>query len=73
MKNKHLFYILFQVSKEPLVKNFQIQLPLLLFCIVSAHQLSADMTFYKLFRELDSALFKRNIFVANFPLLTDSL
>ena len=66
MKNKHLFYIVFQVLKVLVIKICKIQPPDLNFFLFLLAFTLAGIIFVKLL-ELHSTISEKSIFVTNFP------
>ena len=74
MKNTYVFYIVFKVLKLLLIKICKIQPPYLLFLFVFiGFYISIRYHFSKNFRTSFKNIWKKNIFITTFPLLTDSL
>ena len=60
------FYLVFQVLKVLLIKNYNLQLPVPLSLVVLLQLLYQQMYFYNIL-EVRSTLFEKKVFVMNFP------
>ena len=72
MKNKCLFFIVFQVLKVLLMKICKIQPVDLLFLVVFIKFYISRIAFHK-FLELSTFISQKKVLITNFPFLTDSL